>query len=149
MLKSIDYNYHDSWSGSKEIVHFYNTRDTLPRCQAGAAGEKVSCWPAPENAENINTNCCDLGLSDAQRTTLLRFSRPSQTKHSSRDQASLSGVSCTCIRTNQPTTRGEVALLGDFPQTRRGRRWSWLSSARLEGPPLRSPCHDRKRRHPG
>ena len=22
--------------------------DTLPRCQAGAPGEKVSCWPAPE-----------------------------------------------------------------------------------------------------
>jgi cytochrome c peroxidase len=31
----------------KEVVHFYNTRDSLPRCQAGDPGEKMSCWPAP------------------------------------------------------------------------------------------------------
>jgi hypothetical protein len=35
----------------KEVVHFYNTRDALPRCQAGDPGEKVSCWPAPEHPE--------------------------------------------------------------------------------------------------
>ena len=41
--------------------------------QPPSAGEKVSCWPAPENAENINTNCCDLGLSDAQENNLVAF----------------------------------------------------------------------------
>jgi cytochrome c peroxidase len=67
------YAHNGYFKSLKEIVHFYNTRDTLPRCQAGAAGEKVSCWPAPENAENINTNCCDLGLSDAQENDLVAF----------------------------------------------------------------------------
>jgi cytochrome c peroxidase len=67
------YAHNGYFKSLKEIVHFYNTRDTLPRCQAGAAGEKVLCWPAPENAENINTNCCDLGLSDAQENDLVAF----------------------------------------------------------------------------
>ena len=44
-----------------------------PRCQVGSPGEKVSCWPAPENAENLNTNCCDLGLSDVQEADLVSF----------------------------------------------------------------------------
>jgi len=57
----------------KEVVHFYNTRDTLPRCTAGSPGEKVSCWPPPEVAANINTNCCDLGLSDTQEDDLVSF----------------------------------------------------------------------------
>ena len=57
----------------KEVVHFYNTRDALPRCAAGSPGEKVSCWPPPEVAANINTNCCDLGLSDTQEDDLVSF----------------------------------------------------------------------------
>ena len=57
----------------KEVVHFYNTRDTLPRCTAGSPGEKVSCWPPPEVAANINTNGCDLGLSDTQEDDLVSF----------------------------------------------------------------------------
>jgi hypothetical protein len=31
-------------------MHFYNTRDVLPRCAPNDPGEKVSCWPAPEYA---------------------------------------------------------------------------------------------------
>ena len=57
----------------KEVVHFYNTRDTLPRCPSGSPGEKLSCWPPPENSTNINTNCCDLGLTDAQENDLVAF----------------------------------------------------------------------------
>jgi cytochrome c peroxidase len=57
----------------KEVVHFYNTRDTLPRCQTGEPGQKVSCWPPPENPTNINTNCCDLGLSDDQEDDVVAF----------------------------------------------------------------------------
>ena len=67
------YGHNGYFKSLKEIVHFYNTRDTLPRCQAGAAGEKISCWPVPEIAENLNTNCCDLGLSDAQEDDLVAF----------------------------------------------------------------------------
>ena len=29
----------------KEIVHFYNTRDALPKCKSGDPGEKITCWP--------------------------------------------------------------------------------------------------------
>jgi cytochrome c peroxidase len=38
----------------QEVVHFYNTRDALPRCKAGDPGEKVSCWPALEHPETMN-----------------------------------------------------------------------------------------------
>jgi cytochrome c peroxidase len=58
----------------KEVVHFYNTRDTLPRCDPGDRGEKVTCWPAPENPETINRRQLgDLKLSDKQEDLLVAF----------------------------------------------------------------------------
>ena len=44
---------HNGWFKSLEsIVHFYNTRDILPRCPGGITTEKdalqQNCWPAPE-----------------------------------------------------------------------------------------------------
>ena len=44
------YGHNGYFKSLKEIVHFYNTRNTLPRCAAGDPAEKVSCWPAPENS---------------------------------------------------------------------------------------------------
>ena len=67
------YMHNGYFKSLKEVVHFYNTRDTLPKCEAGSPGEKVSCWPPPENATNINTNCCDLGLSDDQEDDVVAF----------------------------------------------------------------------------
>jgi hypothetical protein len=57
----------------KEFVHFYNTRDTLPHCAAGSPGEGVTCWPVPEVPRNLNTTCCDLGLTDRQEDDLVAF----------------------------------------------------------------------------
>jgi cytochrome c peroxidase len=58
----------------KEVVHFYNTRDSLPRCKAGDPGEKVTCWPAPENPETMNRKQLgDLKLSDQQEGLLVAF----------------------------------------------------------------------------
>ena len=58
----------------KEVVHFYNTRDTLGRCpKAGDAGEKVSCWPAPEVSQNLNTTVGRLGLSDQEEDQIVAF----------------------------------------------------------------------------
>ena len=57
----------------KEVVHFYNTRNTLPKCDPGSPGEKVSCWPPPENATNINTHCCNLGLTDEEEDDVVAF----------------------------------------------------------------------------
>ena len=57
----------------KEIVHFYNTRDVLPRCAAGSPGEKTTCWPAPEVPRNLNAHCCDLGLTGQQEDDIVAF----------------------------------------------------------------------------
>jgi cytochrome c peroxidase len=67
------YGHNGYFKSLKEIVHFYNTRDILPRCKAGAPAEKVTCWPAPEVATNVNTNCCDLGLTDSQENDIVAF----------------------------------------------------------------------------
>ena len=58
----------------KEIVHFYNTRDTLPVCAPGDAGERVSCWPVPETALNMNDDeLGDLGLTEAEEEAIVAF----------------------------------------------------------------------------
>ena len=58
----------------KEVVHFYNTRDALPRCQAGDPGEKVSCWPAPEHPETMNRKQLgNLGLTGKQEDQIVAF----------------------------------------------------------------------------
>jgi cytochrome c peroxidase len=58
----------------KEVVHFYNTRDALPRCKAGDPGEKVTCWPAPEYPETMNRRQLGyVGLSDEQENQIVAF----------------------------------------------------------------------------
>ena len=61
----------------KEVVHFYNTRDSLPRCNAGDPGdpgEKVSCWPAPEHAGNLNKRQLgNLNLTSQQEDQIVAF----------------------------------------------------------------------------
>jgi cytochrome c peroxidase len=59
------------------LVHFYNTRDVLPTC-VGEVPESVAldlgCWPAPEVAENINTDeMGDLGLTEDDEAALVAF----------------------------------------------------------------------------
>ena len=57
----------------KEVVHFYNTRDTLPRCAPGAPGEKATCWPPPEVPSNVDTTVGRLGLSDSEEDQIVAF----------------------------------------------------------------------------
>lgn len=58
----------------KKVVHFHDTRDTLPRCQAGNPGEKVSCWPAPEHPETMNPKQLgNLGLTGKQEDQIVAF----------------------------------------------------------------------------
>ena len=58
----------------KAIVHFYNTRDLLPRCQPHDAGEGTTCWPAPESTDNMNKNHVgNLGLSEAEEDAIVSF----------------------------------------------------------------------------
>jgi cytochrome c peroxidase len=67
------YGHNGYFKSLKEIVHFYNTRDTLRRCAQGAPGEKVTCWPAPEVPANLDKTCCDLGLTSQQEDDLVNF----------------------------------------------------------------------------
>jgi len=67
------YMHNGYFKSLKEVVHFYNTRDRLPRCAIGSPGERVTCWPGPEVAANRDTECCDLGLSNQQEDDLVSF----------------------------------------------------------------------------
>ena len=58
----------------KEVVHFYNTRDTLRRCEApNHPGEKVTCWPAPETPQNLNKTIGSLGLTENEEDQIVAF----------------------------------------------------------------------------
>jgi cytochrome c peroxidase len=68
------YGHNGYFTSLKAIVHFYNTRDVLPRCQPHDAGEGTTCWPAPESTANMNTSKVGrLGLSDAEEDALVLF----------------------------------------------------------------------------
>jgi cytochrome c peroxidase len=59
------------------IVHFYNTRDVLPKCPGDYTEEQAlaeNCWPEPEVAINVNTaELGDLGLSLKDELALVAF----------------------------------------------------------------------------
>ncbi len=68
------YMHNGYFKSLKEVVHFYNTRDVLPRCQAGDSGERVTCWPVPEDSTNLNKRQLgDLKLTDQEEDTLVAF----------------------------------------------------------------------------
>jgi cytochrome c peroxidase len=68
------YGHNGYFTSLKQIVHFYNTRDVLPRCKPHDAGEGTTCWPAPESTANMNTSKVGrLGLSDAEEDALVVF----------------------------------------------------------------------------
>ena len=59
------------------IVHFYNTRDVKDVCPGPyteAEALAADCWPAPEVAENVNTDeLGDLGLSAEEEAAVVAF----------------------------------------------------------------------------
>jgi cytochrome c peroxidase len=58
----------------KEVVHFYNTSQALPRCAEGSKGEKVTCWPQPEYPLTLNTTQLgNLHLSDEEENDVVLF----------------------------------------------------------------------------
>jgi cytochrome c peroxidase len=62
----------------KQVVHFYNTRDVYAfpvqsgHCPSGTV-EKVTCWPMPEDRNNINKTIGKLGLTDAEEDEIVAF----------------------------------------------------------------------------
>jgi cytochrome c peroxidase len=68
------YGHNGYFTSLKSIVHFYNTRDVLPRCQHNDPSEGTTCWTAPESTDNMNTKRVGrLGLSDAEEDALVSF----------------------------------------------------------------------------
>lgn len=69
------YMHNGYFKSLKEVVHFYNTRDALRRCQQDDPGEKTTCWPAAEFARNMDTTIGKLGLTNEQEDQLVAFLR--------------------------------------------------------------------------
>jgi cytochrome c peroxidase len=56
----------------KEVVHFYNTRDT--KCSSpNDPGVKKTCWPQPEVYQNQDTTVGNLGLSSSDEDDIVAF----------------------------------------------------------------------------
>lgn len=63
-----------------QVVHFYNTRDAKEACESewviSARAMASDCWPAPEVAENVNTDeLGNLGLSFKEEQAIVAFLR--------------------------------------------------------------------------
>jgi cytochrome c peroxidase len=68
------YMHNGYFKSLKDVVHFYNTRDVLPRCAANDPGEKTTCWPAPEDATNLNKRQLgNLKLTDQEEDAIVSF----------------------------------------------------------------------------
>jgi cytochrome c peroxidase len=68
------YMHNGYFKSLKEVVHFYNTRDVLPKCKGSDPGEKITCWPAPEDATNLNKKQLgNLGLSEQEENAVVAF----------------------------------------------------------------------------
>ncbi len=59
----------------KTVVHFYNTRDVLPRCAKGVddPGFGKTCWPPPEVSENVDQRIGNLGLTNDEEELIVDF----------------------------------------------------------------------------
>ena len=59
----------------KEIVHFYNTRDVLPRCEKMTDPRPgLNCWPEPEVSSNLNKEeLGNLSLTEDEENAIVAF----------------------------------------------------------------------------
>ncbi len=68
------YMHNGYFKSLKEVVHFYNTRDVLRRCAVNDPGEKITCWPAPEDPTNLNKRQLgNLKLTDQEEDAIVAF----------------------------------------------------------------------------
>jgi cytochrome c peroxidase len=63
----------------EQVVHFYNTRDVKDPCPGPYTADEAmaaDCWPAPEVAENVNSDeLGDLGLTAEEEAAIVAFMR--------------------------------------------------------------------------
>jgi cytochrome c peroxidase len=72
------YGHNGYFKSIKSIVHFYNTRDVLDKCENPFTTEKdalmMNCWPEPEVIDTVNREeLGDLGLTDAEEDVIVAF----------------------------------------------------------------------------
>lgn len=71
------YGHNGYFKSLEGIVHFYNTRDvknTCPGAYTEAEALAANCWPAPEVADNVNTEeLGDLGLTPEEEAAIVAF----------------------------------------------------------------------------
>lgn len=77
---SKSYMHNGVFKNLQQVVHFYNTRDVLPTCSSPTLPTDpafgVTCWPAPEVAENVNVDeLGDLGLTPAEEAAVVAYLR--------------------------------------------------------------------------
>ncbi len=74
-----DYGHNGFFKSLDSIVHFYNTRDVLPKCteanpEDGDGQVGVTCWPEPEQPANENQKLIgNLGLSPDEEHAIVAF----------------------------------------------------------------------------
>jgi cytochrome c peroxidase len=68
------YMHNGYFKSLEEVVHFYNTRDVLRRCDGpNDPGEKIDCWPLPEVPVNVDSTVGRLGLTAQEVAQLVAF----------------------------------------------------------------------------
>ena len=67
------YGHNGYFKSLKEIVHFYNTRDLLPKCKGGATGEKVYVLAPAGDSAKPQSDVLQSRLSDQQENDLVAF----------------------------------------------------------------------------
>jgi cytochrome c peroxidase len=77
------YMHNGFFKSLESVVHFYNTRDTLPACEdipgipqliTEEVALQYGCWPAAEMPVNVNTaEVGDLGLTEAEEAAVVTF----------------------------------------------------------------------------
>jgi cytochrome c peroxidase len=68
------YFHNGSMKSLKEVVHFYNTRDVLPKCSSpDDPGFGKTCWPPPEVTQNVDQRIGNLGLTDEEENEIVDF----------------------------------------------------------------------------
>lgn len=71
------YGHNGYFKSMAEIVHFYNTRDVLPRCStnvSAAVAMADNCWPAPEYSATVNHDeLGNLGLSADDEAAIVAY----------------------------------------------------------------------------
>ena len=84
------YGHNGYFKSLKEIVHFYNTRDVLGKCETiKEPRPAVNCWPEPEVKANINKKeLGNLRLSEEEEDAIVAFMQTLSDNYAAESQQS-------------------------------------------------------------